>query len=176
MQFVISACASFLVIHFLAAIGAIQNACQWVRLSVQFVNSAFRSPQPLNDIPCFLVNDSGVAIFENNHIVGGGLPLLGFVTVRSCFVEDFPALVFFLFQNDNDSSRRPFRGVCVVCAPAHFRADRLPMRVRGQHAISGQSVRDLLQVFTRDNALKYPLDDRRGLLVNKPERTVGWIY
>ena len=105
VRLVWSACVALFVVHLLAAIGAIENTCQWVRLTAYPLWSAAGFSKPLNDIPCFLVYNGGVCVFEDYHIFGrGGFPF-GFVILFYGLVQNAPAHVFLLFYEiDNGSS------------------------------------------------------------------------
>ena len=137
-------------IHLCAAVGAIENARQRIWLSVRLVNTPLRSPQPLNDIPCFFVNDLRVRVLEYKPVFGGGFPLLGFIVFRSRLVQDFPAHIFLFLEDVDDGGARPFIRVCIVRPAARPFADAFPMCVGGQYPLGGQFLRDFCDVLSRN--------------------------
>ena len=157
-----------LVIHLCAAVGAIENARQRIWLSVRLVNTPLRSPQPLNDIPCFFVNDLRVRVLEYKPVFGGGFPLLGFIVFRSRLVQDFPAHIFLFLEDVDDGGARPFIRVCIVRPAARPFADAFPMCVGGQYPLGGQFLRDFCDVLSRNHAPEYPLYNGSGFLVYDP--------
>ena len=155
-------------IHLCAAVGAIENARQRIWLSVRLVNTPLRSPQPLNDIPCFFVNDLRVRVLEYKPVFGGGFPLLGFIVFRSRLVQDFPAHIFLFLEDVDDGGARPFIRVCIVRPAARPFADAFPMCVGGQYPLGGQFLRDFCDVLSRNHAPEYPLYNGSGFLVYDP--------
>ena len=175
VRLVRSAGVPFLVVHLRAAIGAIQNAGQRVRLAADTLPDALRFPQPLNDIPCFLVYDGGVHVFEYGPVLWCRLfPPFGFIAFLCGLVQNFPAHVFLFFEDLNNGGDRPLGGIWVVRL-LHARADFLPMCGGGVYALGGQFVRDLRHAHALDNASVDTAHDCRRFFVYEPFLTVIWV-
>ena len=165
-----------LVIHFCAALAAVEQPGQRIRFSIA-VAAPDRPAELLRGFPCSLVNDGFVGILKDFPVLFGSL-LAVFVPVAGLEGLEIDGMPHVLHAGENVAHRRtpPAVGIFKLVVPAV--ANTLCGKVgrRAKYLFLGQNIRDLIHALAVNDHAEDAAHNRGGFLVDDPALLVLRVF